>query len=243
MTTDTSTRPPARLSGEDASSWDTFDLKAMIPRGSGLCLDLGCGPGARQDLTRMGYDYLGLDRFDTAAADTLGTAERLPFRSASFDLVVAASSFEHFSDPWAAAREVHRILKPGGLVVASLSFLEPYHGHSYFHMSHLGASKLFNDSGLLVTRLEPFEWTGIEASLQMMCRMRWVRWLSTLLLRPVLGLRRVLIRRVIARTPDGPKKNRALEFLEEERFRFTAGIKLCAQKPPRTNQDERRCGY
>ncbi len=228
--------PPARLSSRDTSSWDTFDIKPMIPGNGGLCLDLGCGPGARHDLVRMGYDYIGIDRFDAAAADTIGSAERLPFQADCFDLVIAASSFEHFADPWAAAREIRRILKPGGVVVASLSFLEPYHGHSYFHMSHLGAARLFNDSGLLVTQLEPFEWTGIEASIQMMFRMRWLRWLSALLLRPVLGLRRLMIRRIIARTPEGPMKNRAREFLEEERFRFTAGIKIRAQKPPYTGR-------
>lgn len=43
-----------------------------------------------------------------------GSATKLEFRDSSFDGVVAASSIEQTQDPYAALREVYRVLKPGG---------------------------------------------------------------------------------------------------------------------------------
>ena len=183
------------------------------------------------DLTALGFDYIGLDHVPTPAADVLADAERLPFADGVFDLVIAASSFEHFPNPWAAARETARVLAPGGCAVISLSFLEPYHARSHFHMSHLGAAKLFCDSGLLVERVEPFEWTGPEATAQALFQLAPMRWLTAGIVRPALWLRRLLVRALIAYYPAGTRRERAREFLAEERFRFTAGIKLRVRRP------------
>jgi len=46
-----------------------------------------------------------------------GVAERLPYRDGSFDLVVSATSFDHWSDQLAGLRECHRVLVPGGRLV------------------------------------------------------------------------------------------------------------------------------
>lgn len=44
------------------------------------------------------------------------SAEELPFEDGTFDLVHSNHVFEHLADPLAAAREVFRVLKPGGRV-------------------------------------------------------------------------------------------------------------------------------
>ena len=50
-----------------------------------------------------------------------GIAEALPFGDASFDLVVAITSFDHWGDQRLGVREVARVLEPGGsLVLADL---------------------------------------------------------------------------------------------------------------------------
>lgn len=220
-----------RISKENPTSWDTFDIKYLIPVvPNGKCLDLGCGPGARQDIEKLGFSYIGIDLYSTSGAEIVGKAEELPFRGNSVDLVIAASSFEHFPDPWRAAEEVARVLKPGGSLVASISFLEPYHGRSHFHLTHLGARRMFEESGLAIDTIVPFEWTGPEAIAQALFLLAPARWLVGGITRVSLLLRRALIFFAIRRYAGTPKEERAREFLEEEKFRFTAGIKIKATK-------------
>jgi SAM-dependent methyltransferase len=63
---------------------------------------------------------------DAAAADgrlrfVVGTAERLPWPAATFDLVISTTSFDHWADQRAGLAECARVLVPGGcLVLADL---------------------------------------------------------------------------------------------------------------------------
>lgn len=222
-----------RISKPDPTSWETFNLKHLIPASGGLCLDLGCGLGAKKDLASLGYRYIGVDLLMAPGVNAIANAAALPFFSNQFDLVIAASSFEHFPDPWTAAREVKRILKPGGCIVASLAFLEPYHAKSYFHMTHLGVKRLFTESGLVIEAVEPFEWTGPEAIAQALFQLKLFRYITAGCVTPILWARRLIIRIFITLLSDQSRKNRGKEFLEEERFRFAAGIKVrarCSEK-------------
>ncbi len=64
-------------------------------------------------------------------------AERLDFADATFDCLLTISTFEHFHHPDAVLREMFRVLKPGGAVLASF---EPVWTASYgHHLHHLGA--------------------------------------------------------------------------------------------------------
>lgn len=66
-----------------------------------------------------------------------GDAMALPFTGASFDAVLALDAFEHFEDDVAAMREVARVLRPGGLLVATvpafMSLWSP-HDDAYHHV-------------------------------------------------------------------------------------------------------------
>jgi len=54
-------------------------------------------------------------------------ALRLPFASASFDLVTSAFGFRNLANYEAGLREIQRVLKPGG-AIAILEFTEPPEG-------------------------------------------------------------------------------------------------------------------
>lgn len=91
-------------------------------------LDIGCGPAFL--LTELGqqsgYEYVGLDIARGALPQIektghedfiLGNAQRLPFVSNSFDVVVASHLIEHLHDSESLLRECHRVLKDGGQLI------------------------------------------------------------------------------------------------------------------------------
>ncbi len=95
----------------------------LATEGSLRILDVGCGTGLNlQYLGRYG-DAQGVDMSPEALdfclqrgveSVVLHTAERLPFKDSTFDLVTAFDVIEHIEDDLSALAEFHRILKPGG---------------------------------------------------------------------------------------------------------------------------------
>jgi SAM-dependent methyltransferase len=97
----------------------------LVPPPSGRTLDLGCGEGRfARDLAALGYDVVGVDRSPTMPAAAreaaperelhLADASSLPFRDASFRLVVAFMSLQDLDDVDGALCEAARVLVPGG---------------------------------------------------------------------------------------------------------------------------------
>jgi ubiquinone/menaquinone biosynthesis C-methylase UbiE len=96
-------------------------------------LDVGCGSGYLLRLLASrcpgAAELAGVDAAPgmikvaaASAADdrlrfSVGVAEHLPFRDASFDLVVSVTSFDHWSDQQTGLAECHRVLVPGGHLV------------------------------------------------------------------------------------------------------------------------------
>lgn len=58
-------------------------------------------------------------------------AHHLPFADACFDAVVAQAVLEHVMDPRQVADEIHRVLKPAGLVYAETPFMQQVHEGAY----------------------------------------------------------------------------------------------------------------
>jgi SAM-dependent methyltransferase len=106
----------------------------------GLVLDVGAG-------FRPVYysNVVNLEVKDYPTTDVIGAADRLPFRDNSFDGVISIAVLEHVKDPFACAREIARVLKPGGWLKCCVPFLQPLHGypHHYFNMTHEGLRTLF----------------------------------------------------------------------------------------------------
>jgi 2-polyprenyl-3-methyl-5-hydroxy-6-metoxy-1,4-benzoquinol methylase len=92
-------------------------------------LDLGCRDGALTQAYAGGNEIVGVDadREALAEAQKLGIEthwadldEPLGFEDANFDVVVAGELLEHLRDPKRVVADVRRVLRPGGVFVASV---------------------------------------------------------------------------------------------------------------------------
>lgn len=94
-----------------------------------LVADLGCGWGIfTRLLEKQGFHCLGVDishallvsahKEDPEINYLTGDVEFLPIASESLDGILLSGIVHHLPDPAACAREVYRVLKPGGRFVA-----------------------------------------------------------------------------------------------------------------------------
>lgn len=124
-----------------------------LTRGARL-LDLGCGPRDQfVPADHLGLQYVGID-YDSRHADLLADGHAVPFRDGAFDAVLSYAVLEHLYNPQLAAREVTRVLRPGGVFFGAVSQGEPFHD-SYFHHTAFGVAAVFAQAGLKLERLWP----------------------------------------------------------------------------------------
>ena len=69
--------------------------------------------------------YVAVDVVKTELVTVVADGQALPFPPESFDLVIATQVFEYFSDPSLAAKQMHAVLRPGGVLLASVSEFAP----------------------------------------------------------------------------------------------------------------------
>lgn len=117
-------------------------------------VDVGCGDRPYEPILRpYARTYTGVDAVDSPSVDVVARAESLPFPDASFDCVVCTQVLEHLEDPWAAARELFRVLRPGGVGLVSTHGVARYHAapestvEDYWRWTHAGLERLFRMTG------------------------------------------------------------------------------------------------
>ena len=88
---------------------------------------------------------INVDPSPNSTASVFCDAHDLPFRDGSVDAVVAQAVLEHVADPWRCVEEIHRVLKPTGIVYAETPFMQEVHLHGYdfTRFSHMGHRRLF----------------------------------------------------------------------------------------------------
>jgi SAM-dependent methyltransferase len=222
--------PPVDLTGMAVPQHVTREFMSYFPKArqpGSLMLDLGCGPALHRPLAeRAGFEWVGMDYDEASHATLLGDAHALPFRQESFECVLSLAALHLFRFPWVVAHEVHRVLKPGGVFLGTVAFLEPFHDGGFYHHTHLGALNQLQHAGFAVQRLAPSEdWTGLQAQASMALFPRMPRALTRAVMFPVEALHKLWWRagRLATRNPNAA---------EDARIRnTTAAFAFVATKP------------
>jgi SAM-dependent methyltransferase len=151
--------------------WDdafTIFVKDTVqPRAGKRILDVGCGVGtAEVKLSRMQLTQVSLvavDLIADRAREALGAARShnirasfaaadgraLPFAAGTFDSVFCVAVLQHIPDVGAAVRELARVTRAGGRVVA----VEPDNSARYFYSSLEAGMRAYEAAGRFFTCL------------------------------------------------------------------------------------------
>jgi SAM-dependent methyltransferase len=110
-----------------------------FPAGS-FGLDLG-------SRSRIRPDALTLDVEAAEGVDVVGDGHDLPWPDDTFDYVWCNAVLEHVRNPFVVASEIMRTLRPGGIAIVQVPFLENVHGwpDDYYRFTLNGLRELFSD--------------------------------------------------------------------------------------------------
>jgi SAM-dependent methyltransferase len=102
---------------------------------TGFVLDIGGkrerkrGSFSPPETQAKNWLYLNIDL--ETQPDIFGDAGNIPLPSMCVDTVICTEVLEHLQEPARCVDEVYRILKPGGVFIASVPFLYPIHADPY----------------------------------------------------------------------------------------------------------------
>ena len=119
-----------------------------------LVIDVGAGqcelkhffPGARY----MGVDLgIGDANWDYSKLAICCDVQRLPIANAVADAALSLWVMEHLTQPIKMVKEMHRILKPGGKVLAFVPFVIHEHQspHDFYRYTRYGVKYMFEEAG------------------------------------------------------------------------------------------------
>lgn len=110
------------------------DKKNILDIGGSLRISSSKGNRLNPDMKwiadmikQNGVDYKIMDVVPDYSPDIVGDIHNMPFADNSVDAIVCMAVFEHIEDPLKAAKELYRVLKPGGYCLFQAPFLYYYH--------------------------------------------------------------------------------------------------------------------
>jgi len=132
-----------------SNGYDAHAMELIDGMPDGFVLDFGAGKRSVYYDNVVNFEIVSYE-----STDVRGVGEVLPFRDGAFDAVISIAVLEHVKDPFMCAKEIARVLRPGGRLVCCVPFLQPLHGypHHYYNMTSQGLRNLF-DAYLEIDRI------------------------------------------------------------------------------------------
>ncbi len=126
-------------------------------------LDLGCGVKpfkkiySQYSKTSVGIDVPSSPHSKTEV-DVIYDGKNIPFEDNRFDYVLCTEVMEHVPEPAAFLREIHRVMKPDGILIMTTPFLVPLHEepYDYYRYTKHGIRHLLTHSGFSLEHIESF---------------------------------------------------------------------------------------
>lgn len=213
-----------------------YDMIEMV-RGKRV-LDIGCGYGRNRPIVEgVGGEWIGVEPFEGGAHTVVGSAEDLPFEDASCDVVIMDAVLEHVPDVDAAFGEIGRVLRPNGVFIGYVAFMECFHEISYNHLSFMALQHYSRKHGMEMEIVGGGKRFGIDYHLAVLfypLPFGWIRPLVTVTIRGIFRLKSWLAYlglRMARRMTHAQAKDKAGKFYRLECLRQSVGFDYVIRKP------------
>jgi len=161
------------------------------------------GGGSKGEGTNALYEDAGVrlisfDIYGSGLTQFIADAHQIPLSDGSVDAVWIQAVLEHVLDPWRVVGEIHRVLKPGGIVYAETPFLQQVHegAYDFTRFTESGHRWLFRefeeiDSGVVLGAASQLLWSiehvargtfrSVRAGVAAKMAFFWLRWFDRLI--------------------------------------------------------------
>ncbi|WP_374471261.1 methyltransferase domain-containing protein [Phenylobacterium sp.] len=107
------------------------DLAHRLPPSARVLVIGGGEVGSGAERLHESFAVVGTDIYASPHTALLADAHNLPFTDGAFDAVWIQAVLEHVLEPAQVVAEIHRVLRPEGLVFADTPFLQHVHEGAY----------------------------------------------------------------------------------------------------------------
>lgn len=200
-------------------------------------VDIGCGYGRfRSVVEGVGGRWTGVEPFGSGERIVQADAEKLPFADSSFDVAIMHAVMEHIPDVSKAISECARVLRPGGVLVGYVAFMECFHEVSYSHLSFKALEHFATVNGMRLERVAGGHRFGMDYHFHVLMYPLPVRWMRPLMAAWVRGWIKLKSRlaymglRYRRRMPRDAAKAKAQLWYQVECLRLSQGFDFVIRK-------------
>ena len=115
--------------------------------------------------------------------------KKIPFSDGEFDYVFSTEVMEHVPEPKEFLNEIYRVLKPGGILIMTVPFMQPLHEEPYdfYRYTKYGLKHLLDNTGFSSHEIKVFsEYFGVIISLSITLHLKFWNFISKKLHLPVI---------------------------------------------------------